>query len=115
MPICPLGHKLRSIVLGNLTELTLPLAFLRGLGGCGLALALGILEDFRSTRMGSPHLGLMLMTGGGLVFGMIAFIDAWRWAGANGPVHRLTSRACGIALGSAVPAVVATHALYFHW
>jgi hypothetical protein len=100
--------------------LTLPLAFLRGFGFCGLALTLGVLQDFRAARIGLPHFGfphfgLMAMTGVGLVYGGIAVVYAWRWAGLQGPANRLTSRACGVALGSAVPAIIASHALYFHW
>ena len=33
----------------------------------------------------------------------------------EGPVHRLTSRACGVAFGYLVPAIISSHALYFHW
>ena len=114
-PVCPAGHKLRRQVLGNLTELNLPLAFLRGLCISVAALVMAILDDLRLTASEGPHLGLMMMAGLGLVFGTIAFTDAWIWAGLIGPVHRLASRACGVALGFAVPAIVASHALYFHW
>ena len=115
MPICPSGHKLRSSVLGNLTELPLPLALLRGFFVCSMTLLLGMLEDIRFTCEGRRPFGLIFMTGTLLVLGIIAFGDAWLWAGRPGPVNRLTTRACGMALGTLIPAVVACHALYFHW
>jgi hypothetical protein len=51
----------------------------------------------------------------GLILGAIAFVYAWSWAGRSGPIHRLTSRACGVALGYLVPAAIISHALYFQW
>lgn len=56
-----------------------------------------------------------MMAGIALVIGIVGLSDAWLWAGMNGPVHRLTTRAFGIGLGSVIPAVVAGHALYFKW
>ncbi len=50
-----------------------------------------------------------------LVIGTLAFGRGWIWAGREGPVQRLTSRAFGIGLGSLIPALVACHALYFNW
>jgi hypothetical protein len=98
-----------------MTELALPLGFCRGLSICATALALGTLEDVRLARTGWPHLGLMVVTGLGLLLGLIAVGYAWLWAGSAGPVHRLTSRACGVAFGYLIPALVASHGLYFHW
>jgi hypothetical protein len=114
-PVCPSGHQLRDRLLGNMTELALPLAFLRGLLVSCVALVLGMLEDLRFPPGWQSHLGLTLMAALGLILGMIAFGYAWSWAGRSGPVHRLTSRACGVALGYLVPASIISHALYFHW
>ncbi len=114
-PVCPSGHKLRSPVLGDLSELSLARAIFRGLLLSATTLALGMLEDLRKGPTGRPHLGLMLMTATGLILGTIAFNSAWKWAGATGPVHRLASRALGTAVGDLVPAIAASHALYFHW
>jgi hypothetical protein len=119
-PVCPQGHRLRNRFLGNMTELALPLAFLRGLAVCGTALILGMMEDLRfppglRSKLVVTNLGLTMMTGVALILGATAFGYAWDWAGRSGPVHRLVSRACGIALGYLVPAIAASHALYFHW
>lgn len=98
-----------------MTHLALPLALARGLFVCGFSLILAILQDLRSPRLSTSHLGLAMITGGGLVCGTIAFGYAWNWAGRSGPVHTLTSRACGVALGYLAPSVITSHALYFHW
>jgi hypothetical protein len=114
-PVCPREHRLRNRFLGNMTELGLPLAFLRGLAICGTALLLGMIEDLRFPPGARSNLGLTMMAGVGLVMGTTAFGFAWAWAGRSGPVHRLTSRACGVGLGYLVPALAASHGLYFHW
>ncbi len=98
-----------------MTELPLPLAFLRGLVISSLVLVLGMLEDLRLPLWSRTHLCLGLITGITLIMGFIFFAYAWNWAGRDGPVHRLASRACGVALGYLVPAIAASHALYFHW
>jgi hypothetical protein len=97
------------------SELSLPLAFLRGLGLSCILLVLGLVEDDLRRASRPAHLLLTAMTGSVPLLGVIAFGCARAWAGAKGPVHRLTSRACGMAFGHLVPAVVASHALYFHW
>jgi hypothetical protein len=114
MPICQSGHKLRSQILGDLTELSLAPALLRGLFFSGLAIIFGMLQDLRLGRDGRP-LGLLMTTGMTLIVGAIALNDSWTWAGRDGPVHRLTARAFGMAMGCFVPAIIASHALYFHW
>jgi hypothetical protein len=78
-------------------------------------MVLGMLEDARFPRGWRIHLGLTLMTILELILGAIAFGYAWSWAGQSGPVHKLTSRACGVALGYLAPAAIISHALYFHW
>jgi hypothetical protein len=91
------------------------MAFLRGLLVCCVALVLGMLEDLRFPAGWRSHLGLALVTRVALILGTVAFGYAWNWAGRSGPVHRLTSRACGVALGYLVPATTISHTLYFHW
>lgn len=98
-----------------MTELALPIAFARGLWGGSLTLAIGVLKDASSTRMASPHLFAVLATGVTFLVGMLAFWRAWQWAGSPDPVHRLTSRAFGVATGWTVPAIVSFHAIYFGW
>jgi hypothetical protein len=114
MPICPSGHKLRNIV-GYTTELSLPPASVRGLGLSCTLLLFGLFEDGLRKPTPWPHMMLAVITGLVLLLGAIAFGYAWTWAGLNGPVHRLTSRACGMAFGCLVPGIVASHALCFHW
>ncbi|MGA8027608.1 MAG: hypothetical protein WB992_10705, partial [Bryobacteraceae bacterium] len=50
-PVCPKGHRLRHWLFGYLTELSLPLAFLRGLLMCCFALVYGIIRDLREPRL----------------------------------------------------------------
>lgn len=111
--MCPAGHPLRSII-GNTTDISLPIALLLGFRNGCLLLLVGVLEDFRFARM-SPHLGLTIVIVGLLIIGIIAFSRAWNWAGMIGPVKRLSARACGMAIGYLIPAVIASHSLYFHW
>ncbi len=114
IPICPSGHKLRTVI-GYTTELPLPLAFLRGLACSSTLLLLGLIQNESPRAAVPPQAWLMFNTAFLFLIGMIAFGYAWTWAGMEGPVHRLTSRACGVALGYLVPAVISSHALYFHW
>ncbi len=114
-PVCPNGHRLRSRLMGNMTELALPWAILRGLAISATSLVMGMLQDMRTHLSPRNHLGLTMMTAVGLILGCITFGYAWSWAGRSGPVHRLTSRACGEAVGFLVPALIMLHALYFHW
>ena len=115
IPTCERGHRLRRQILGNLTELPLAAAFLRGLAVSTLAILLGALRDIRLAGTKWPHLALMAMAATSLVCGAVAFYYAWVWAGLNGPVRRLTTRACGTAFGYAVPVLIVSHGLYFHW
>lgn len=90
------------------------------MGICSLLLGYAVLIDLRKDRRGShlvsdPHLFLKLTIVAGLFCAMVDFADAWKWAGRQGPVNRLAPRACGTALGFAMPAIVVLHALYFHW
>jgi hypothetical protein len=89
-------------------------ALFRALTVCLLFLALGLLEDMRLTP-GSFALGLLICAGTLLIFGTIAFVQAWIWAGKPGPVQRLTARACGAAIYCMSTAVVTIHAIYFGW
>lgn len=114
MPICPSGHKLRTVV-GYSRPLSLPIAFLVGLLLSCAVLVFGILEDERRVATPSPHLILKLATGAMFLYGAMALCHAWNWAGSNGPVKLLAPRACGMAFGYLVPAVVSSHALYFEW
>jgi hypothetical protein len=75
---------------------------MRGLAGSGVLLLLGMLTDLRFRYHSWHPVGLVLMTGMGLVIGITAFCDAWLWAGMPGPVHRLTTRACGVGKPCAV-------------
>ena len=115
-PVCPAGHKLRG-VMGYTTELSLPRAFLQGLGRGFLLIALGFFQDLRFVQRARtwPHLDLLVTAGIALVLGLFSFGRAWIWAGREGPVHRLTSRACGTAMGYFAMGTVACHAMYFEW
>ncbi len=118
IPVCPTGHRLRSAVLGNLTEGPVAVALLRGLITSALFLVLGMLEDARLEQRGShlyAHFALLVMTAILLIRGTLAFYKAWDWAGVEGPVHRLTPRALGMAFGCLLPSLAITHALYFQW
>ena len=116
-PLCSNGHKVRNWILGVTYEQTLPWAFLRGFAICSLLLIQGDLLDLRHRRPGYPvnHFGFQLSTAAALIFAAISFTYAWNWAGRKGPVNRLAARACGSALGFGVPAITASHAIYFHW
>lgn len=115
MPVCPAGHKLRTQFLGDLTDLSLGLALLRGLALSIVAILFGILQDLGRRRTVIPCLGMAVLAGFMVIIGLNDLADAWRWSGKGGPVYRLTPRAFGMALGFLVPALVAMHALYFRW
>jgi hypothetical protein len=115
VPICPAGHILRRRALGNLTELWLIWALLRGLAISSAVLALGALQDLYPVTGGRRQMGLLGAGACMLGFGVAAFCHAWIWAGMEGPARRLTPRALGMALGFLVPVIPASNALYFHW
>lgn len=115
MPICPARHHLRSQVVGDLTEISLAKASLQGFAFCATYLLVGIMEDARRGPLATNHVPLMLMTGLALILGTLALADAWTWAGRSEPAYRLTRRAFGNAVGFLLPALIAAHALYFHW
>lgn len=103
-------------MFGNLKDnISLEFAFARALLLCAFLMLVGMLEDLRYPIGSRIHMGVVMMTAFALIFGIIAFIYAFLWAGRTGPVHRLTALACGTALGYMVPAIVASHALYFGW
>ena len=117
-PVCGRGHKLRSQIIGENTELPLPWAFLRGLFACSLGLLLGILNDMRSSGrsfLGFSHISVLVVTVSAAVFGIIAFGHAWTWLGVRGPARRLAPRAMGSALGYLVPSAGMGIALYLNW
>ena len=115
MPVCPYGHKLRRQILGDMKELSAPLALLRGFYFALMTLLFGMLQDQRFPHSHTPHPGLLITTGFALFVGAVALSDAWAWAGKIGPARRLAWRAFGMAVWSLLSAGVACHALYFKW
>ena len=95
-------------------------AFLRASLACVLLMTVAIAMDFGHTRQGRPatdgsHPYLKFMIGFAVLGAVMAFGDAWSWAGRSGPVKRLTALAFGTGFGFAIPAVIAVHGLYFGW
>ena len=80
-----------------------------------LILALGQLEDMRFPWRNTQHTGLQLTILMLLIYGLIAFVRAWLWAGRTGPAQRRTSRALGMAFGFLVTALAVCHGIYFRW
>jgi hypothetical protein len=113
-PVCPSGHCLIHYVIGKQTELSLPLSFLRGFSLSLVCLVYAIVQDLRWGKPGN-HLLVVVAAAMMVGWGLLAWGYAWTWAGRTGPVHRLTSRACGVAFGFLVPALIAGHALFFNW
>ena len=113
-PVCANGHRLRNGLLGDLRQVSAWRAFLRGFLVCGAALCFALVEDALTPATTSDW-RLRVFTATGLLVGALTFHYAWKWGVRSGPVHRLATRAVGVALGFLAPALVASHALYFEW
>ena len=104
-------------MVGDLTDRSVGYAIMRSLGLTTLFFFCAVVEDLRPRAHlhSYEHACLFGMTLLVLAIGSVALMDAWLWAGRHGPVHRLTERAFGTAIGALIPGIACLHALYFGW
>lgn len=108
-PVCPCGRVLHSAIVGPLTPASLWSSFVRAFLLSVVCLSTSIVVDLDLNQrhsLGFPDLMVKVALAVCGIWGLVALVLAWTWAGAEGPVQRLASRAAGTAFGFLWPALL---------